>query len=496
MIAAQSSQNKSIPNSHRIQISTSEAFHHRINHESRRTKISGLGFILFTLSTKTTRRGAHSVIRLPHHIHRLSMSLRRTDLIGWHVPEEEIGVLFTDIAPNQRPYCNSFFREKLRVAGLGFEYEIKQYNSWNLDQPKTAYGDIDYSRPLTPAEFADRLRAEHRRYLRDGVGYVMASLENSKDKYLSGGSDEPQRLPALASTSPSDIAAWSGDEKKVQILLLNQNPNSRVLDQSPSTEEKSPICSAGQPEAVTFQCYPSSGWRNELKCLRQVYEEQRLLDRSQTWQLCLKRIIDVAGSATGLVVLSPLMLLLAIGVKVSSPGPVLFRQKRVGRYGEEFTFLKFRSMKHGNDSSVHEKFVAELMALKVATESDGSAPKENPVYKMVNDSRITRFGAFIRKTSLDELPQLINVLLGQMSLVGPRPPIAYEVDRYAPWHLERLVVAKPGITGLWQVEGRSRVSFDEMVRMDLRYARVWNVWFDIKLLFRTIGVVLKMTGAR
>jgi lipopolysaccharide/colanic/teichoic acid biosynthesis glycosyltransferase len=115
---------------------------------------------------------------------------------------------------------------------------------------------------------------------------------------------------------------------------------------------------------------------------------------------------------------------------------------------------------------------------------------------MVNDSRITRFGAFIRKTSLDELPQLLNVLLGQMSLVGPRPPIGYEVDRYAPWHLERLVVAKPGITGLWQVEGRSRVSFDEMVRMDLRYAKAWNVWFDVKLLFRTIGVVLKTTGAR
>jgi lipopolysaccharide/colanic/teichoic acid biosynthesis glycosyltransferase len=114
----------------------------------------------------------------------------------------------------------------------------------------------------------------------------------------------------------------------------------------------------------------------------------------------------------------------------------------------------------------------------------------------VNDSRITPFGAFIRKTSLDELPQLINVLLGDMSLVGPRPPIPYEVDRYTPWHLERLIACKPGITGLWQVEGRSRVSFNEMVRMDIRYAREFSLWFDIKLLIRTIGVVCKMTGAR
>jgi len=496
MIAVPSASSKAIPNSHRIQIRTSEAFHHRIDHESRRTKVSGLGFIVFKVSTKTTRRGAHSVIRLPHRIHRLSMSLRRTDLIGWYVPEETIGILFTDIAPNQWQYCHSFFSEKLREAGLGFEYEIDQFNSWSSDEPQTAFGNRDYNRPLTPAEFVDRLRAEHCRYLRDGVGYVMASLENSDNKPRSGGNDEPQRLAHLSSAIPSDIAAWSEGEKKVQILLLNQPPTSRVHAPSLSTEEESPVCAGEEPEAVTYQYFPSTGWRNELKTLRQVYETEHGHGRSQVWQLGLKRIIDVVGSAAGLLVLSPLMLVLAIGVKVSSPGPVLFRQKRVGRYGEEFTFLKFRSMKHGNDPSVHEKFVAELMALQVATESDGSAPKENPVYKMVNDSRITHFGAFIRKTSLDELPQLINVLLGQMSLVGPRPPIGYEVDRYAPWHLERLVVAKPGITGLWQVEGRSRVSFDEMVRMDLRYARAWNVWFDVKLLFRTIGVVLKMTGAR
>jgi lipopolysaccharide/colanic/teichoic acid biosynthesis glycosyltransferase len=183
-------------------------------------------------------------------------------------------------------------------------------------------------------------------------------------------------------------------------------------------------------------------------------------------------------------------------VKLSSPGPVLFRQKRVGQYGKQFTFLKFRSMKDGNDPSVHEKFVAKLMAAEAEAVPGGSAAEGRPMYKLVDDPRITRFGAFLRRTSLDELPQLVNVLLGEMSLVGPRPPIPYEVDKYAPWHLERLVVAKPGITGLWQVEGRSRVSFNEMVRMDLRYAKEWSLWLDIKLLVRTIGVVCKMTGAR
>lgn len=237
-------------------------------------------------------------------------------------------------------------------------------------------------------------------------------------------------------------------------------------------------------------------WREEVERLRAHYEATSGRAWNQETQLRLKRVLDIAGSLTCLILGAPLLLLVALGVKMSSPGPVLFRQKRVGQYGNEFTFLKFRSMKHGNDPTVHEKFVAKLLMGETESARGADSKSETRVYKMVNDPRITRFGAFIRRTSLDELPQLVNVLRGEMSLVGPRPPISYEVDKYAPWHLERLIVAKPGMTGLWQVEGRSRVSFNEMVRMDLQYAKEWSLWLDISLLFRTIGVVCKMTGAR
>ena len=207
----------------------------------------------------------------------------------------------------------------------------------------------------------------------------------------------------------------------------------------------------------------------------------------------LKRVIDVAGSALLLAPAAPLLLAIAAAIKVSSKGPVLFRQQRVGQYGKCFTFLKFRSMYVNNDSQVHRRFVTELItrdAQAKATEAE-----QGGVYKLRNDCRITRVGRFLRRTSLDELPQLWNVLKGEMSLVGPRPAIPYELAAYQPWHRRRVLESRPGITGLWQVEGRSRVRFDEMVRMDLRYANSWTPWLDIKILLLTPLAVLRGTGA-
>jgi lipopolysaccharide/colanic/teichoic acid biosynthesis glycosyltransferase len=172
---------------------------------------------------------------------------------------------------------------------------------------------------------------------------------------------------------------------------------------------------------------------------------------------------------------------------------VFYRQQRVGRYGQTFTFLKFRSMYANNDTSVHKEFVTRLIASNpgqtTQTESgDG-------VYKLTNDKRITSVGGILRRTSLDELPQFLNVLKGEMSLVGPRPPIPYELAAYQTWHRQRLLAVKPGITGLWQVMGRSSIRFDEMVRLDLRYASTWTPWLDLKILLRTPGAVIKGTGA-
>ncbi|MGJ5813878.1 sugar transferase [Paludibaculum fermentans] len=210
--------------------------------------------------------------------------------------------------------------------------------------------------------------------------------------------------------------------------------------------------------------------------------------------LAVKRGIDVAGSLTALILLLPVMAVVAAIIKITSPGPVLFKQLRVGRYGRQFSFWKFRSMVCNNNSSIHEEFVKKLIA---GGKPPANQSKEHPnQYKLADDPRITPIGRFIRRASLDELPQFFNVLIGDMSLVGPRPPIPYEVNVYSIWHRRRLLAAKPGITGLWQVKGRSRVGFDDMVRLDLKYASSWSLWLDVKIILQTPRAVFGGEGAR
>jgi lipopolysaccharide/colanic/teichoic acid biosynthesis glycosyltransferase len=210
----------------------------------------------------------------------------------------------------------------------------------------------------------------------------------------------------------------------------------------------------------------------------------------------LKRALDVVGAVTGLVLASPIMLLTAVAIASTSAGPIIFRQKRVGRDGIPFMFYKFRSMIVDNDERVHRDFVSRLIKDGSSDASD-AAPTETqkPLYKIRRDPRITAVGRFIRKTSIDELPQLWNVLKGDMSLVGPRPPIPYETEHYQAWHARRMYSIKPGLTGLWQVEGRSSVTFNEMVRIDLRYVRSCSLLLDLKILAKTVGVVLTCKGA-
>lgn len=209
--------------------------------------------------------------------------------------------------------------------------------------------------------------------------------------------------------------------------------------------------------------------------------------------LILKRAIDAAGSGLGLLLLSPLFAIIALAIKLTSEGPVFFRQQRVGQYGRPFTVLKFRSMYTNNDHGVHKEYVLKLIADQA--ERKGASGNTVGVYKLTNDRRITPLGQFLRRTSLDELPQIINVLLGEMSLVGPRPAIPYELAAYQTWHRRRILEAKPGITGLWQVTGRSLVKFDDMVRLDLRYATSWSLWLDLEILLRTPLAVIRGAGA-
>jgi exopolysaccharide biosynthesis polyprenyl glycosylphosphotransferase len=209
-----------------------------------------------------------------------------------------------------------------------------------------------------------------------------------------------------------------------------------------------------------------------------------------SWRVAVKRAVDVMGALIGGVVLLPVLLVAAILVKLSSPGPILFKQKRVGKDGREFTFYKFRSMVSGDDSK-HKEYLKEFVENGREAAVDRRGRK---VYKIIDDPRITPFGRFLRRTSLDEFPQLINVLKGDMSLVGPRPCLPYEWALYENWQRERLTIT-PGLTGLWQVTGRSNVSFHEMVILDLFYIANWSFWRDLKLLFQTIPVILLGRGA-
>lgn len=207
----------------------------------------------------------------------------------------------------------------------------------------------------------------------------------------------------------------------------------------------------------------------------------------------IKKSIDIMGALVGIILFSPVMLVIAILIKITSCGPVLFKQERIGFLGKKFTFLKFRSMYTDCSEERHRQYVTNLIKNTLATTGDEAECK--PVYKMDDDPRVTPFGYFLRRSSLDELPQLINVLKGEMSLVGPRPPIPYEVEKYENWHFRRVLEVKPGITGLWQVEGRSSTTFNEMVRLDIAYVNNFSLWLDLKILFKTIWVVLTAKGA-
>jgi lipopolysaccharide/colanic/teichoic acid biosynthesis glycosyltransferase len=256
-------------------------------------------------------------------------------------------------------------------------------------------------------------------------------------------------------------------------------------------------CSGDLPYSVECATYPDQLFEGLSASPAAVHGPSPLLlgrqraARSDVY--FLKRPMDVAGALLALLLLSPLMLLTALLVKLSSPGPVIFRQSRLGRGGAPFAFYKFRSMVVNGDDRIHREFVAKLIKGEHAEiEQEAGGPS---LYKIKADPRVTWIGRIIRKTSIDELPQLFNVLKGDMSLVGPRPPLPYEAENYQSWHLRRVLDIKPGITGLWQVEGRSKVSFDEMVRMDLRYVRGCSLWLDLSLLVRTVRVVLKCEGA-
>lgn len=270
------------------------------------------------------------------------------------------------------------------------------------------------------------------------------------------------------------------DEKGVHAFIRNLRSRISVL-----------------PTSVSWATYPDHLFDCVLNEPRQASDTIALLVEEQAGfgraAAAVKRFVDIVGALVAIAVSSPIIVLTAIAIVATSPGPVIFRQHRIGKGGVPFVFYKFRSMRVDADDRIHREYVAKLIEGNLDEINLGD--KDRPVYKMMRDPRVTPVGRVIRRMSIDELPQLFNVLKGDMSLVGPRPPLPYETERYQSWHLRRVLQVRPGITGLWQVEGRSTTSFDEMVRLDLRYIRSYSLWLDLKILAKTAMVVLCRKGA-
>ncbi len=299
-----------------------------------------------------------------------------------------------------------------------------------------------------------------------------------------------------ASTRDTDITGWHSGESVIGTIFTEVgNLENGAMDKM-RNKVTSALSQRLSPELfkriqLSFYRFPEEWGRHKpgKRGTRRLYPDVVERNNARKFPLLLKRFLDIAGSIAGLILFSPLFLLISLAIKLTSKGPVFFRQERVGKHGVPFGCLKFRTMDVNNDSKIHQEYVAKLIR------GDAAPTRDSGVFKITNDPRVTAVGQLLRKSSFDELPQFINVLKGEMSLVGPRPPIPYELEAYDLWHRRRVFEAKPGITGLWQVKGRSSTTFDEMVRLDLQYARSWSLWLDFKILLETPRAVFSGKGA-
>jgi lipopolysaccharide/colanic/teichoic acid biosynthesis glycosyltransferase len=341
-------------------------------------------------------------------------------------------------------------------------------------------------------QFKRMLSLERRRCERANDRFALMLVDMEELKRMGKGAEIAEiALGISASLRETDLAGWYRESSVLGVILTTLNGADRQTLESVIGDRVKNVISLVLDDVqaqciwVTWHIFPEDAGNEKRENLEALFYAKEAKQESGG-RIFLKRMLDVSLSLAALAVGAPLFLGIALLVRCTSEGPILFRQRRVGQGGKEFLFLKFRSMYANNDPTIHKEYIRGLIAKRV----DGSEG-----FKIKNDPRVTPVGRFLRRSSLDELPQFINVLRGEMSLVGPRPPIPYEFESYSLWHRRRILEAKPGITGIWQVQGRSRTSFDEMVRMDLRYIRDQSFWLDVKILFRTPLAMISGDGA-
>jgi lipopolysaccharide/colanic/teichoic acid biosynthesis glycosyltransferase len=351
--------------------------------------------------------------------------------------------------------------------------------------------------------FHELLSREVRRAERSRKPFVLIQLDLHAVHRKGNGAAFIERLTSVVShaTREIDIIGWYEEDLILGVIFTEVNLDGKT----PITEVLySKVVGALQDNfdqrfvsklVVSVHLLPE-GWdiqRPGREVELGVYQDHSRKVLKKRLPIIIKRGIDIVGSSLLLFISAPLLAAVALAIKLTSKGPVIFKQERVGWLGSRFRCMKFRTMYEDNDPKIHREFVQRLIAGKGAEENEAQAGPI--VFKITSDPRVTSIGKFLRKTSLDEFPQFWNVLRGEMSLVGPRPALPYEFELYDDWHCRRVLEMKPGVTGLWQVSGRSRVSFDDMVRLDLRYSQCWSLWLDLKILLHTPHAALKGDGA-
>jgi len=353
---------------------------------------------------------------------------------------------------------------------------------------------------LPESIFGSVLRQERRRTERSGRRFVLMLVTPDAGSVKQNPAIGLEEFASALSyySRETDVIGWHQLQNGVLGAIFTELGDAKdgIVVDSLRQKVRSVVdkLASGREESIrlSFHFFPPDH-APEKTLIPALQEEPYQEPQSNSAGRRIKRAIDVICSLLALVSLSPLLFAISILIKLTSSGPVLFRQTRIGQFGKEFTFLKFRSMYTGSDPALHREYVSHFIAGKAPMHKSANA--NTSVYKIIDDPRVTPFGRFLRRTSLDELPQLLNVLNGEMSLVGPRPPLPYELNCYDLWHLRRMVDVKPGITGLWQVCGRSKTSFDEMVRLDLQYAKAWSLALDFMILLKTPGAVISGAGA-
>jgi lipopolysaccharide/colanic/teichoic acid biosynthesis glycosyltransferase len=360
--------------------------------------------------------------------------------------------------------------------------------------PRVSFFDRDAvngpGSPFSEDVFQRVLMLERRRAERSRRTFALM-LVNSNGRQAADAKVLRQVLAVLASTSrESDLIGWYEASVTIGVIFTElEDTKTKAAESILRKVEMAVQDTLDQADAakisISLHMFPEDGERGYSGKVAdsKLYPDLQPRVSGKQLRLGVKRAIDIGGSALLLLLTLPFLATIAAIIKLTSKGPVLFTQERLGQFGQRFKCLKFRTMHVDCDPKIHREYVQQFIAGNANSAHEESSPTN--LYKLTHDPRITPFGRFLRKSSLDEFPQFWNVLRGEMSLVGPRPPVPYEFEVYDVWHRRRVLELKPGVTGLWQVSGRNRIPFQEMVRLDLRYSQKWSLWLDLKILLAT-----------